>query len=360
MKHGHAALCLAYAHIAGRKIDGVLDIAILQVICQLLHRHHRAVVLGLLCGSAQMGKQDNPLHVCNLWIGKIADIVAHLSGIQSCRHIIVIDQGIPGEVEDYHPVLHDSQFFLVNHSSGGIHKRHMDGDIITFLENDVRVGDMLYVPGQSPGRINGNIWVIPVYLHSQMGGCVGNLSADGSQADNTQLLALNLAACKCLLALLCVLGDVVVLRIGLAPLNTAHDIPGSHEHTRNHQLLYAVGIGSRRIEYNDALLRAGIQRNVIDTGSRPAHSQQVFRKFHIVHGSAAHQDGVSVRHVVCHLISGRKQLRAALRNGVQAMNFFHNNPTLLYMSKDFYFLCFFSKSAMNSTSFSTPSAGIAL
>ena len=276
-----------------------------------------------------MGKQDDPLHVCNLWIGEIADIVAHLSCIQRFRHIIVIDQGVPGEVEDYHTILHDSQFFFVDHSPGGIHKRHMDGDIITFLENDVRVGDMLYIPGQSPGRVDGNIRVVSVYLHSQMGGCVGNLRPDGAQADNSQLLALNLAASKCLLALLCILGDVVILRIGLAPLDTAHDIAGCHEHACDHQLLYAVGIGSRCIKYNDALLGAGVQRNIVDTCSRTAHCQQVLRKFHIMHGSTAHQDGVSISCLVCHLISGRKQLRAALCNGVQAMNFFHNNPTLL-------------------------------
>ena len=103
-----------------------------------------------------------------------------------------------------------------------------------------------------------------------MGGRIGNLCADSAQAHDAQLFSLYLTACKCFFALLSILSDIVIFRIGPAPLNAAHNIPGCHQHACNHQFLYAVGIGARCVEYHDSRLCAHIQRNVVHARARAA------------------------------------------------------------------------------------------
>ena len=172
-----------------------------------------------------MGHQDDILHIGHLGVREVAYIVADLSLLQGSSHIVIIYQGIPGEVKDHNPVLHHGQLFPVDHALGGIQQGHMDGYVITFLENGIHIGNMLYIPGQSPRGVHGNIGVISIDLHPQMGGCIGNLRTNGAQAHNAQLLALDLASGKSLFALLRILCNIVILGIGLAPLNAAHNIP---------------------------------------------------------------------------------------------------------------------------------------
>ena len=58
----HAGLGLAASEVDLREVHGVVDVAVVQVVLHLLHGHHRAVVLRLLGGSAQVRNHDRLLH----------------------------------------------------------------------------------------------------------------------------------------------------------------------------------------------------------------------------------------------------------------------------------------------------------
>ena len=57
-------------------------------------------------------------------------------------------------------------------------------------------------------------------------------------------------------------------------------------------LFYAVGIGAGGIEHNDALLRAAIQRDVVDARAGSGHAHQILRELHLMHGRASDQNAV--------------------------------------------------------------------
>ena len=250
----------------------------------------------------------------------------------------------------------------------------MDGDIVALLVNFVHAGDMLHVPVQHPGGVHRYVGVVAVDLHAQGRGRVGHLGSDGAQTDDAQLLALDLAACEGFFALLRGLGNVLIVRVAPAPLDAPDQIPGSDQHAGKHHLLHAVGIRSGGVEHHDALLGAGVQRNVVDSGSGSGHGQQTLRQLHFMHIRAAHQNALRLPNAVGHHIVLGQAVCAALGNIVQAMDLFHNllssfntgtaprpaGRNSLSFPKLFYLPYLVSKSSINSTSFFTPSMGIAL
>ena len=199
----------------------------------------------------------------------------------------------------------------------------MQGNVITLLADRVQAGGMLYITRQSPCRIDRNVRIIAVNLHTQSNGCIGNLSTNGTQTYHTKLLALDLAAGEGLLCLLGRFGNVCVLFILFAPLDTAHDIAGCQEQSGKHQLLNAIRIGTRSVKNNNAFLYTSIERNVIDTGSCACNSQQGVGKLHFMKGCAADQNTLCLIYLICELIVFCELVCAIFRNGVDAMDLSH-------------------------------------
>ena len=79
MKHADSAYCFLHAHIAGREIDRISDISVLQILHQLLHCHLGTVILRLLCRCAQMRNHNGIFHVGRLGIGEVCYILLYLS-----------------------------------------------------------------------------------------------------------------------------------------------------------------------------------------------------------------------------------------------------------------------------------------
>ena len=117
---------------------------------------------------------------------------------------------------------------------------------------------MLDIAGQSPCRVDGNVRVIAVYFHAKGNGCVCNLCTDGTQAYHAKLLAFDFAAGKGFLGLLRGFSDVCVVFVLFAPFDTAHDITGCQEQSGQHQLFYAVCVGTRSVKHHNTFLGAGI------------------------------------------------------------------------------------------------------
>ena len=70
----------------------------------------------------------------------------------------------------------------------------MDGDVVAQREHVVQVHAVVYLAGQVPGGINGDVGIVAVDLHAQLNGAVGHPGTDGTQTDDTQRLALDLVA----------------------------------------------------------------------------------------------------------------------------------------------------------------------
>ena len=200
----------------------------------------------------------------------------------------------------------------------------MDGDIVALLVNFVHAGDVLHIPVQHPGGVHRYVGVVAVDFHTQGSGRVGHLGSDGAQADNAQLLTLDLTAREGFLALLSGLGNVLVVRVAPAPLDAPDQIPGGDQHAGQHHFLHAVGICPGGVEHHDALLGAGVQGNVVDSGSGSGHGQQTLRQLHLMHVGAAHQNALRLPNAVGHHVVLGQAVCAALGNIVQAMDLFHN------------------------------------
>ena len=212
---------------------------------------------------------------------------------------------------------------------------------------------------QMPGGVNGDKGVAAVDLHSQSPGGVGQRAAYRTQADNAQALAPDLMAGKLGLALLHQPGHIGAALDGLHPVDAAHHIPAGQKHAAQGHLHHGVGVGAGGIEHHNALFGAGGQGNVVHTGTCPGHCQQTFRQVHLVHIGAAHQHRIRLLQVVHGLVVLRPQFHALGRNFIQRVNVIHDNSSFLWVFRSYRrFFC--SKSAMNSTSFSTPSWGMAL
>ena len=308
-----------YAHVAGRVIHAVFDISVFQVIHQLLHRHRRAVVLGFLRGRSQMGDDDAALLSGRHGIREVGYVPAHLSALNGADHGRLIHQKISGKVQKDHAVLHLFQSGLSDHSLRAVQKGNVDGDDIAFLIDLVHIDHVLHVPAEVPGRVHGHVRIIAVDLHAQMLRRVGHLHADGSQADDAELLSLHLGSREILFDLLGFLSHLGIGAVFLHPVDAVHDVPGGQQHGGDHDLLYAVGVCARRVEDHDSLFRAFVQGDVVRARSGPGHRQKFLRQLHFMHGSAADQDALRLRRILYRLISFRKPFKSHTGDGIQAI-----------------------------------------
>ena len=302
VENGDAACGLADTHVAVGVVDGIDDVAVFQVVHHFLHSHHSAVVLGFFGGGTQVGDGNAAGHTRSLLVGEVGDILCHLAGGQSLCHGIVVYQLIPGEVQNDDAVLHLGKSFGIDHLLGVLQQGDMEGDDIA-VGIDLLPGlDPLHMAVQVPGSFHADVGVAAVDIHAQLPCTVGQGAADGTQADDAQLLAVNFVTCELGLALFHQLGNVGAALDGLDPVDAAHDVPAGQEHAAQSQLHNASCIGTGGVEYHDALLGTGGQGNVVDTGTGPGNGQQIFGQFHVMHGCAADQNGIGIGGIVHQLI----------------------------------------------------------
>ena len=79
-----------------RHIDRVSNVAVFQVIADLLCRHHGAVILCFRCGRSQMRCADDPRLAQQCLTREIGHIGADLSGLHRFQQSIVVYQLAPG------------------------------------------------------------------------------------------------------------------------------------------------------------------------------------------------------------------------------------------------------------------------
>ena len=186
----------------------------------------------------------------------------------------------------------------------------MDCDVIALFVDRIHVHNVLYRSGQHPRRIYGDKRIIAVNFHSESSGSVRDLTADRTETDDAKLFTPDLVSCKGLFAFLHLLADIFFPGMFSAPLDTSDNISGSQEQTRENKLLYTVLICARCIEYDDALLRTLVERDIVDSGSGSRDSLESFRKLRLVERCTADQDSFRVLHVIDKLIVSRQAVCA--------------------------------------------------
>ena len=134
----------------------------------------------------------------------------------------------------------------------------MYGDVIALLKELVKALDVADLPLQSPCAYNGNIRIVAVDGHSEVRADICDQDADGAEADHADALSDDLISGKCLLRLFHIRGDVRIIRMFFDPLDAADNVSRRQHQSRDHELLDAVRIGTRRIHDDDTGLRAAV------------------------------------------------------------------------------------------------------
>ena len=250
-----------------------------------------------------MRDDDRIFHTCGCGIREIADIFLYFSFFEGFYNSLFIYQHITCKVQDHDIFFHQIDCILIDHLSGRIQQRYMDRDIIASTVNIIHIFDVLYAFGKFPCRINRNVRIITIYIHTQTFCHVCHLDTDCTKSDDTKLFAHQFASCKFLLFFFCLFCDIFASGFGFCPFHTADDITGSQQHACDHQLFYAVCIGSRCVKYNDTFFCTFIQRNVVDTGTGTCNCIQTIRQFQIMHGSTSYQHCVCIFHFFCFFVT---------------------------------------------------------
>ena len=199
--------------------------------------------------------------------------------------------------------------------------------------------------------------VVAPYFHVERNGCVCDLDADRAQTDDAELLARDLRACISRLALLSRRADIRRALEALYPVcacTTLRDASSSAQMTSS---LTAFAFAPGGVEYNDALLRAAVDRNVVYACACACDALEVLRKLDLVQLCGADQNRIIVGEV----------LRAGIFRSIQIVQTDLGNLVVKLYVIHFVLLCrtisyLFSAANffMKSIRYSTPSIGIAL
>ena len=175
--------------------------------------------------------------------------------------------------------------------------------------------------GQLPSILNRDVRVAAVYGHAECGSRIGNQNTDRAEADDTELLALDLLACELTLAFLDELRNVLIILDRLYPVDTAEDVAGRQEKTCHHELLHAVRVSAGRVEHYDTFLSQLVKRDIVNAGACSCNGKELVAELHLMHSGAAHKRYVGIRKIVGLLISSAELIQTDLCDRIQAIIF---------------------------------------
>ena len=239
-------------------------------------------------------------------VGEVSHILLYLAFSQSFRQSFLIYQQVSGKVQENHTVFHLSDLIFSDHIPGTVHKRHMNGNIVTITVDHIHIIDMMDAPRQTPGCIYRDKGVIAVNLHAQVHRRISHPDSNGPKADDSQLLSADLTAGKFFLLLLCFLCNILRSLLLLQPFDTAYDISGGQEHTCDDHFLYPVGVCTGSIENNHSFFGKVLQGNIVHPCTCPCHCHSFIGNLQAVHISASYQNSVCLCKILRFLIFSRK------------------------------------------------------
>ena len=294
------------------------DVAVFEVILQLVRGHDGAVVLAFRRGGTEVRQADRVLDPEQVIRREIGDIGRDLAGGQRREQRAVIDQTAAGEIEDAHAVFHRSDRIRADHALGVRRERNVDGDVVTVGIDLVKRFGVADGARQVPRGIDRQVRVVPVDLHAEGDGRIGDQHADRAEADDAEFFAEDLRPGEGRLAFFDELGDGVALALQpLRPVRARDDAAGGQQQTGQHQFLDGVGVGTGGVEHDDALFAAEVDRDVVDARARARDRGQTLRQSHIVHGRRTHEHAVGIIELIRDRVARAEARRAAGRDLVE-------------------------------------------
>ena len=218
----------AHAHTAEggvRQIDAVLDVAVEQIVIDLVCAHDRAAVLALGRAGAQVRHDDHVLSPDQSLVGKIGDIARDLARLDRGKHVLVAHDLATRLVDDAHAVLHFPQGLGVDHMVGLIGIGDVEADVVAPGKQIVQRFGADDVAREVPGRVHAHERVIAEHGHIQRHREVRHQRARGAETDHAHGLAHQLRSAEGVLALFDERRDLFALPgDGLYPFDAAQHV----------------------------------------------------------------------------------------------------------------------------------------
>ena len=237
---------------------------------------------------------------------EVADVAAQAVLVEGLDDGGLVDDLGAGEVEQDGARLHERELLHGDHAVGRVDERHVDGEDVGLLEDLVHVGGALDVGGQLPGVLDRHGRVEADDVEAEAEGRVGDLDADGAQADDAEGAAGQLEALELLLAGLDGLGHGVsvgvVELVGVA--GRGDEVAGGDEDAREDELLDSVRVGAGRVEDRDAELGHPGDRDVVRAGAGAADREQGGGNLHVVQLGGADEEGGGLLDAGADLVEG--------------------------------------------------------
>ena len=304
-----------------------------------------------------MRERDGILLLKNLIGSKVGNVCCDLAALECLRHCLGVNQLAAREVDDAHAVLHLLDRLCADGVLRVSVQRNVNGDVVAVREDLVQIGNVLDRAVELECAVDRQERVVAPDLHVQTDSRVCDLDADRAQTDDAELLARDLRACVGRLALLSRRADVRRALEALYPVCALYDLARREQQRADDQLLDRICVRTRGVEYDDALLRAAVDRNVVDAGAGACDALEVLRELDLVQLCGADQNRVIVGEV----------LRAGIFRSIQIVQTDLGNLVVELYVIHFVLLCrtisyLFSAANffMKSIRYSTPSIGIAL
>ena len=148
------------------EVNGVFDVAVFQVVPQLLRRHDGAVLLALRGGGPQVGHGHHVGVGHQLVGGEVGDVGRHLPRIQGGEQGLVVHDAPPGQVDNPDAGLHGGESVRAAHVAGLFVEVDVGGDIVRLFIELIHVPDHMDMAVQPEGGVHGEEGVVAVHVHA--------------------------------------------------------------------------------------------------------------------------------------------------------------------------------------------------
>ena len=243
-------------------------------------------------------------------IGEVGHIGGNLPGIQCRQHGVIIHDLATSQIHEAHPLLHGGKSLCIDHFCriGGV--QGVDGNIIGLLIKFLYIFHHMDVAVKTQSRINRQERIVTVHIHAQLNSHICHQSTDGTEANDTEGLVVQLRTDKCGLPLLHHFGNLNTCSGLLTyPADTAGNVTGTHQQGAQHQFLHRIGVGTGGVKYGNARLAAAFQGDIVDTCTGASDGQQTLGELIVVHlGRTDENTFKAVLVTANHILSGVKSL----------------------------------------------------
>ena len=252
-----------------------------------------------------MRDSNDSVNIDSISIREVSYIAGNFSGSQSSFQVSIVDEFSTGKIQDSYAVFHLTDNISIDKALCLVIARNMQSNIIRSSINFFLSSNYFAVSSHFLSGFFAEERVCADNCHTK---CICSLSdflTDCTQSDNTQSLAHSFNTAELALSLFYLSSNIcfAVLEFS-SPCNSLCYLTGSKENTCNHKFFHSVCICTGRIENNNTLFSALVNRNIICTCTCSADSQQFRTECIIMHLCRTHQNTSRIFYSITDSISG--------------------------------------------------------